>query len=127
MTCPYCNQTARLTTGATIYPHRPDLHALRFWACVACDAYVGCHRGTERPLGRLANLELRQAKMRAHAAFDPLWRARDRSQRPKTRSEAYAWLARQLGIERERCHIGEMDVEMCERVVEVCRTRKASC
>lgn len=120
--CPYCSQKAELVRGAAIYPHRPDLHQQRFWLCARCDAYVGCHKpnrrlgldGTE-PLGRLANAELRRAKSAAHGCFDWIWRDRH-----KTRSEAYAWLASKLGIPFERCHIGEFDVPMCRRVVEVC-------
>lgn len=120
MICPYCNNEARLVGGDAIYPHRPDLYRLRFWQCAPCDAYVGCHKGTEQPLGRLANAELRRAKMLAHAAFDPRWRTRDKKQRPKTRGEAYSWLAKRLGVDRADCHIGMFDLEQCQQVVQVC-------
>lgn len=118
--CPYCNRPACLVDGVMVYPHRPDLHEKKFYICPPCDAYVGCHRGTTRPLGRLANAELRLAKIAAHAAFDPLWRNRQ-----MTRNAAYSWLARQLGIRREDCHVGEFDIEQCRRVVAVCEQRKA--
>jgi len=79
VTCPYCQSAAKLVGGRAIYPHRPDLAAKRFWQCKPCDAYVGCHEagngqgdGT-KPLGRLANAELRKAKKDAHYAFDRLW------------------------------------------------------
>jgi hypothetical protein len=114
--CPYCNQTAVLVTGDVVYPHRPDLYEKRLYSCASCDAYVGCHPGTTRPLGRLANAELRAAKMKAHAYFDPLWKSG-----AMKRPAAYAWLAAQLGIERNDCHIGEFDIETCRRVVEICR------
>lgn len=123
--CDYCNNEARLVGGDVIYPHRPDLHGLRFWHCGPCGAYVGCHKGTTRPLGRLANAELRQAKQDAHAAFDPKWKFhtfRDGYQ-TMTRTMAYKWLAEQLGIPIEQCHIGMFDVETCGRVVEVCTNR----
>lgn len=116
MICPYCGKEAQLVNGDTIYPHRPDLAHLRFYVCQPCDARVGCHPGTARPLGRLANAELRQAKMEAHAAFDPLWRSGLMKRR-----DAYGWLAERLGIERDQCHIGYMDVVECRRVVEACR------
>lgn len=114
--CPYCRRNAQLVSGTTIYPHRPDLAEKRFWRCGSCDAYVGCHEGTTKPLGRLANAELRAWKQRAHAAFDPIWQ--DGNMR---RERAYGWLARQLGISRPTCHIGMFDVEMCQKVVEVCK------
>lgn len=74
MECPYCRQPAKLVTGAAMYPHRPDLIHKWFYRCFPCDAHVGCHPGTRNPLGRLANFELRTAKIAAHAAFDPIWR-----------------------------------------------------
>lgn len=120
--CPYCAAESKLVTGADLYPHRADLADLRFWQCKPCDAYVGCHKkesgqgdGTQ-PLGRLANAELRRAKSQAHAAFDPRWKMRTMS-----RSKAYAWLARELGLPVDRTHIGDFDVETCRRVVEICR------
>jgi hypothetical protein len=115
--CEYCRGHAELVGGSAIYPHRPDLDRLRFWRCAPCDAYVGCHPGTENPLGRLANAELRAAKIRAHDAFDPLWKSRK-----IRRSEAYRRLAKHLGIDDRDCHIGMFDVETCARVVAFARS-----
>ena len=114
--CPYCNQPAQLVGGDVIYPHLPWLHGKMFYSCVPCGAYVGCHDGTTQPLGCLANAQLRVAKMAAHTAFDPLWKSHR-----LTRTAAYRWLARELGIEVGDCHIGMFDVEQCRRVVEVCQ------
>ena len=107
-----------------IYPHRPDLAHKKFWACIRfpnCDAYVGCHRTTNKPLGRLANKELRVAKSAAHAAFDPIWQqnTEDRNRR----RHGYLWLAKELEIEYALCHIGMMDVETCRQVVKICQTK----
>lgn len=128
-TCPYCDRPAILVTGATIYPHRPDLFPKKFWNCAPCDAWVGCHPpataqgggqgdGTVA-LGRLANAELRQAKKVAHAAFDPLWKSRAMKRR-----DAYAWLAGELGIAKANCHIGMMDVDGCRAVVAAVQARR---
>lgn len=120
--CPYCNQEAPLVTGDKVYPHRPELHWLRLYRCAPCDAHVGVHRGTEIPLGTLANAATRKARNKAHAAFDPLWqlgRAGDRERR----LELYAWLAKELGIQVEKTHIALFDVETCRRVVELCSKR----
>lgn len=123
--CPYCDKPARLVTGHAIYPHRPDLLGKKFWLCTPCDAWVGCHPRNKKhkhtgaePLGRLANGELRKAKQAAHAAFDPLWRSKTMS-----RKEAYQWLASQLGISPQNCHIGMMDVDSCKSVVAVMAAR----
>lgn len=120
--CPYCGRDAVLANGLTIYKHRPDLAELNFWLCKPCDAYVGCHPPTRynkfssvEPLGRLANAQLRKAKSSAHKVFDPIWKTGK-----KTRTEAYQWLAEQLDISLDECHIGMFDVDMCIRVQTVC-------
>jgi hypothetical protein len=112
--CPYCEAPAVLTTGKEIYPHRQDLWTKSFYLCQPCRAWVGCHEGTTRPLGRLANEALRRAKIRAHAAFDPLWRSG-----LIKRKQAYALLAAALNIDRKRCHIGYFTLTMCERTIEI--------
>jgi hypothetical protein len=110
--CPYCGKLSQLVGGDRIYPHRKDLYSKKFYLCDPCNAYVGCHQGTQKPLGRLANKELRNAKMQAHRAFDPIWKSGQLS-----RSQAYAWLADRLGIPGDECHIGMFDVETCLEVV----------
>lgn len=117
--CPYCNRPAMLVSGTHIYPHRADLHERRYWRCDPCQAHVGTHRDSDaEPLGRLANADLRQAKTKAHEAFDDLWR----SGRMKRR-QAYRWLAQQLQIDEKDCHIGMFDVQQCRAVVEAVRRR----
>lgn len=115
--CNYCNIATRLAKGNEIYHHRPDLSLLNFYLCDSCGAYVGCHKNGDgkRPLGRVANAELRKAKSKAHAAFDPLWKSGK-----MTRGAAYSALAKSMGIYKEQCHIGMFDVEQCEHVVAWC-------
>jgi hypothetical protein len=114
MKCPYCGNDAELLTGREIYPHRQDLFGLKFWACLPCIAWVGTHKNSKdnAPLGILANPQLRIAKMKAHAAFDPLWRSGKMS-----RKQAYSWLSKALDIPKEEAHIGMFNAEMCMRVV----------
>ena len=123
VTCPYCNSPADLVYGGKLYPHAYNLYHKQFYHCEPCKAWVGCHDGTETPLGRLANAELRAAKSRAHIAFDALWRAkmnRDGINQSAARGAGYKWLAKQLGMDRANCHIGMFDVETCSRVVLIC-------
>ena len=47
--CSYCGNDAELVGGESVYPHRPDLYYLKFYQCLPCDAWVGCHRGTTKP------------------------------------------------------------------------------
>ncbi len=113
MNCPYCLNKVEKVTGKEIYFGRfPDLDSKIFYQCKPCKAHVGCHPGTDIPLGRLANPELRKWKMQAHASFDPIWKSG-----PLKRGEAYALLSKTLEIPEEQCHIGMFDVDMCMRVV----------
>ena len=116
MQCPYCGAEAHKVTGKEIYPHRKDLYSKKFYQCKPCDAYVGCHPNSDKPLGRLANADLRRAKMAAHAAFDPIWKSGN-----KSRSKAYSWLAEAMKLTPDKCHVGMFDVAQCEQVVALCK------
>lgn len=114
MNCNYCGNSAVLATGKTIYPHIPNLAHLKFWLCSPCGAYVGCHRGTEEPMGLLANGETRKWRQKAHAAFDPIWKRGGIS-----RVIAYSRLAELMGLTKDECHIGRFGVSDCQRLIEV--------
>lgn len=111
--CPYCHGHAEFLASSESVYHGKDYGPL--WICHKCQAWCGCHTNTTRPLGRLADKELRSAKMAAHAAFDPHWKTQGFS-----RATSYKYLAAALGVDPDECHIGMFDVEMCRRVVEVC-------
>jgi len=115
VTCDYCQQPADLVTGRVLYPYREDLYQNNFWRCVPCGAYVGCHKGTNKPLGNLANAQLRKARTATHAIFDSIWKSGE-----CTRSEAYRWLAYELNIPTEKCHIGMFDLDLCRKVQNAC-------
>lgn len=121
--CCECGVPAALVQSQKIYPHRPDLWNRPMWLC-ECGAYCGCHDGTERPLGRPAGPATRKARSAAHAAFDPLWQAkmkRDGLSKKKARGAGYFWLAEQLELDPEDCHIGAMTEAYALRVVSICK------
>ena len=110
MKCSLCHKSAKLIE--TRYGFK--------WTCQDCDASVGCHKGTKTPLGTMATSQTRKARMRAHDAFDPIWKE---SPRRNGRKKAYFWLAKKLGIDFRDCHIGLFDEETCNRVVEICQEK----
>jgi hypothetical protein len=112
--CLECGLLAKSVSGKRIYPHRADLYVRRFWLC-DCGAYVGSHQGNGEPLGHPVGAEGRKARNAAHAAFDPLWK----SGRMR-RSDAYKWLADQLGQPAGQTHISWMTAEQARRVVTIC-------
>lgn len=110
--CPYCGKKAEYVDTIEIYGKSYGMAYL----CRPCDAYVGVHDGTDTPLGRLANRELRRWRNRAHAAFDPLWQQGPYRRR---RNDAYAWLAGKMGLTKEETHIAMFDVEQCKQVIQI--------
>lgn len=82
------------------------------WHCLDCNALVGCHEGTDIPLGHMADAPTREARFQAHRSFDPLWR-----RGKMTRAEAYAWMAKALMIPPEAAHIGMLSQRQCEVLV----------
>lgn len=126
--CPYCSQLAKfLPTSEAIY-HGRDYGPV--YICVPCDAWCGCHPGTTKPLGRLANKELRQWKMKTHLVFDPIWRERwerknavdAKYKKGMARGGRYKKLAELMGIPKEECHIGMFDVGRCQKAIEICQS-----
>jgi hypothetical protein len=114
--CPYDAGRVLLVTGREVYPYRPDLFSKLIWRCETCGAYTGCHPGTTKRVGRLANAETRALKVAAHDAFDALWKSGRMS-----RTKAYAWLRKQTGLPERDCHIGWMDDDMLRRAAALCQ------
>lgn len=120
-TCLHCDSVCRLTSGAEVYPHRPDLAEKPIWKCTDCpDSIVGCHRGTTRPLGFAADKATRDARIKLHhRMLDPLWKglARDKALPKKVRKGArgrvYRFLAASMGLEPEATHTGMFTIEQC--------------
>ena len=93
--CMHLKVEARLTDGAEIYPHRPDLASLPFWKCDACGNYVGCHHKTKnrtQPLGCIPTTEIKKARQQIHRLLDPIWKSKRIS-----RKQVYAKLTEELG------------------------------
>lgn len=115
--CPYCAQPSVQVGALKLYPHRKDLEAKTFYLCEPCDAFVGTHMGTNKPLGTLANKLLREQRKLAHACFDPLWKDGQYS-----RGEAYRRLAKGMALSRDECHIGMFDLQQCKIVIQLCNS-----
>lgn len=113
--CVECNKMVvpRMVSGNVVYPKSPWLSYKRFWQCVHCKNFVGCHENSNvnklRPLGVIANKELKKVRIQIHQAIDPMWR-----EGKIKRTEIYAFLSRELGY---NYHTGELrSVDEAERV-----------
>lgn len=131
LTCPIHQQPARYReSSAHVYGGR-DFGPI--WECPlpTCDAQCGCHPDGS-PLGTLATKALRHLRRQAHDHFDRLWKPWEAQQlaypeehraigklRGAMRGRAHAWLAEQLGITKDACHIGAMDETQIAHVIAV--------
>lgn len=93
MLCPIChNKPIRLETK---YGIRNSCCNLWSW-------------GEDEPL---VDEHTHNARKAAHKAFDLLWKSGK-----MRRTDAYKWLATELGLSKELCHIKKFDVETCVHV-----------
>lgn len=123
--CPYCQADAVLCDASAVYG---PTYAGKFnmWVCANypdCDSYVGCHKDSAdaKPLGTMANAELRKLRKRIHAMFDPLWKPGPEAKFKgrKARLEAYWWITDALGITGTQFHTAHADAGQCRSALAV--------
>lgn len=109
MDCPYCGKEAAYMSSYAFYGRD---YGTNVYVCYPCDAYVGTHKGSSRPLGTMANAETRAWRKAAHSMFDALWKHKKMS-----RTTAYHWMAKEMGLPSEKAHIGMMTAEQCMTLI----------
>ena len=93
--------------------HRPYLRCGAAFHGKRCDLTAA--RSPHDRLWRVNDQATARARRGAHLAFDQLWKAGI-----MRRWNAYAWLARTLGLSRAECHIAHLDEAACLRVAAEC-------
>ena len=84
--CRYCGGVIRLVPAKAVYGEstgRLGMTGEYLYQCQNCNARVGCHKGTTRPLGNVANEVLRLKRMETHRVFDALWKRRCMTRGPR--------------------------------------------
>jgi len=112
--CPYCGKSAEWVENKEVYGRNYG-KSFMIWLCRSCNAYVGCHENTMKPLGTMANKDLREWRMKAKNLFivkkmDGTWKNK------KLKAKAYYWLNKAMGRE---FHFGESTTEDCKAIVEI--------
>lgn len=95
--CPRCGSLAEPIYIKGINAHKHECCGLESWEF--------------KPLVTRGTLDARRC---AHTAFDRIWKAGYMS-----RSNAYAWLARTLGMKKSRCHMALMTEQEAREVERV--------
>ena len=121
--CRYCGGKIRVVPAEQIYgkaaAERLNLQTEYIHQCQNCNARVGCHKGTKRPLGSVANETLRLKRMETHHVFDSFWRRKG-----MTRTQAYRWLAKKLDLPVKRTHIGGFEMDQCQMTIDLCNVEE---
>jgi len=119
--CPYCNNESEKVDSIVVYGRSYG----DIYFCKPCHAYVGCHPDGSAK-GSLANSSLREARKLAHFWFDQIAKTKLINKIWKqyipdisNRNKAYLWLSKQMGIDRDDCHIGMMDENQCKLVQQI--------
>ena len=100
--CPYCHANASLRPASTVYGCNRRSQGKYIYLCdrwPACDAYVSAHDRTHRPMGTLANGDLRHKRILAHRALEHLQQSRHME-----KWEVYIWLQAKLGLNDQQAH-----------------------
>lgn len=85
-----------------------------FYGCTeypTCKAAHGAHKDTGKPLGIPADKKTKKARMRAHDAFDQLWKDKHMS-----RTQAYEWMQEAMEMSEDEAHIGRFTEEQCDEL-----------
>lgn len=121
--CRYCGGAVRLVSASKVYgpaaAARLGIERQSFYQCQNCNARVGCHPGSTRPLGNLANEALRMKRMETHHAFDSFWKERGMS-----RTQAYKWMAKKMRLSEELAHIGGFEIDRCQKLIKLCEKER---
>ena len=116
--CPYCHANATLRPASVVYGFNRRSRGKFLYLCdrwPACDAYVSAHDQTHRPMGTLANGDLRHKRILAHRALLQLQQSRNME-----KWEVYIWLQAKLGLNEQQTHIGQFSDWMCDEVIRLC-------
>ena len=114
--CQYCNDDAQWVENKEIYGRNYG-KSYMVWLCKKCDAYVGCHNNTKKPLGMLANKELREARKQAKNLFISK-KLEDDWKNKQLRAKGYDWLKT---IFNKEFHFGESTINECKLVIKTLR------
>ena len=114
MRCPYCGGSVIFRSADGIYIDNRENAML--YVCShypRCGAYVRTHKGTNIPVGTLADAKLRQLRKTAHQYFDKLHMSGLMS-----KNDAYKWLADVISAPLSEAHIGYLGEYYCNQVIE---------
>lgn len=113
-----CDSCGRDTVTYTTYNQWPDTSERAAWSrwgdnrlygCSACGARVGVHKGTNNPLGYMADRETRTARR----ACKPVFIEATQVVFHGNKNKAYAWLSKVMGLPPSKTHWAMFNATQC--------------
>ena len=107
VSCPECGARMILREGK---------HSLFYGCCKfpQCRGTHGAHPNGA-PLGTPADRATKDMRIKAHDAFDQLWKPLSA---PYTRAEAYLVMQSLMGMSSDEAHIGKFTAEQCQELID---------
>lgn len=104
--CPYCDSPADFIDSNRYYSSKMSYGMI--YICRPCDAVVGVHGNTAKPLGTLAKPTLRSLRKCCHEILDKMWK-----RGKMNRYEAYHHLSQIMDMTKDEAHIGLFREQDC--------------
>lgn len=112
--CDVCDSTKLVYRKDKDLKHLMNTSSVRLWPwiwqCSNCNATVGCHYGTNSPLGFMANGYTRKLRFQLHSIIDPVWHSG-----LAKRNEVYLWLAKEFNL--PEFHISQLSTRQLEEAI----------
>lgn len=115
-TCPFCGHEIVKTSNTELYGKEYGNGVC--YLCRNCKASVGTHPNG-KPLGLLANAEMKRLKKLCHAYFDSCWKSRKLK-----RNNAYKILSKKLNISVSDCHFGYFNTDMLNNSLKILENKE---
>lgn len=110
--CPYCGKKAVLRPASYLYGEkRIFTPETMFYVCSGypdCNAYVSANQKNHRPLGIMADGELRNLRIQTHRALREIW-----TQGYMTKNSTYHWLSGKLALPEKETHVAMFSTYRC--------------
>ena len=117
--CPYCGRMAVLRPAKHVYGSQNLDPGNYLYVCSgypSCDSYIGVHKKTMRPMGTLANGDLRHKRIEAHRALNQVVNSGIMKKKG-----IYIWLQNRFGLREKDMHIGKFSEYWCEETARECK------
>lgn len=117
--CPYCGGKPKYISGNKLYNKNIGM----IYVCENCDAYIGVYGSTKRPLGRLANSELRKKKQETNYYINAIIQkaVKKGQHRSEAKKSTLKWLGNNLEVDVTHMQTNMFDIDLCEETIKLCK------